>query len=176
MGMFLTLQHTEVHGIIGSLRHTEHNLQTVFYLSFTFLTTRQQFLQTHMTWPKMNTTDISGLVVCVGFGRTHTFNSSWYLVILWTGLMRYDEMELASLCLCWISWTHTNTPIFKIWKSYHEKQSTPQYTHTHTFQYTNPHTQRHIHIHTNPQPLCKTHTHNRYIITVYICQSTLWRA
>lgn len=47
MCTFLTLQHTEVHGIIGSLRHTEHNLQTVFYLSFTFLTTRQQFLQTH---------------------------------------------------------------------------------------------------------------------------------
>ncbi len=32
-----------------------------------------------------------------------TFSKSWYLVILWTGLIRYDEIELASPCLRCIS-------------------------------------------------------------------------
>lgn len=37
-----------------------------------------------------------------------TLRSSWYLVILWTGLMRYEEIELARRCLCWISCIKNN--------------------------------------------------------------------
>lgn len=42
----LTFQHAEVHGIVGFLGHAEHDLQTIFNLSFTLLTTRQQLLHT----------------------------------------------------------------------------------------------------------------------------------
>lgn len=37
-----------------------------------------------------------------------TLSSSWYLVILCTGLMRAEEMELARPCLLWTSCTSQN--------------------------------------------------------------------
>lgn len=40
----LTFQHAEVHGVIGSLGDTEHDLQAIFDLSFALLTATQQVL------------------------------------------------------------------------------------------------------------------------------------
>lgn len=40
--------------------------------------------------------------------RGGTFRSSWYLVILWTGLIRQEEMELARPCRCCISYRDEN--------------------------------------------------------------------
>lgn len=37
-----------------------------------------------------------------------TFSSSWYLVILCTGLIRAEEIELARPCLLWTSWIKQN--------------------------------------------------------------------
>lgn len=41
----VTFQHAEVHGIIGSLWHTEHHLQAIFYLPLSFLTACEQLLR-----------------------------------------------------------------------------------------------------------------------------------
>lgn len=40
----LTLQHRQVHGIVGFLRDAEHHFQPVLDLTFTFLAARQQLL------------------------------------------------------------------------------------------------------------------------------------
>lgn len=42
-----TFQHANMHGIVGSLRDAQHHIQAFFYLSFPFLTARQQLLHTH---------------------------------------------------------------------------------------------------------------------------------
>lgn len=41
----VTFQHAEVHGVIGSLWHTEHHLQAIFNLPLPFLAAREQLLQ-----------------------------------------------------------------------------------------------------------------------------------
>lgn len=41
----VTFQHAQVHGIIGSLGHTEHHLEAVLYLPFSFLTACEQLLE-----------------------------------------------------------------------------------------------------------------------------------
>lgn len=40
-----TLQHRQVHGVVGFLRDAEHYFQAVLDLTFTFLTTCQQLLR-----------------------------------------------------------------------------------------------------------------------------------
>lgn len=45
--MLITFQHGEVHGIVGFLRNTEHHLQAVLDLSFTFFAASQQLLNRH---------------------------------------------------------------------------------------------------------------------------------
>lgn len=42
--MLSTFQHGQVHGIVGFLRDTEHHLQAVFDLPFTFFAASQQLL------------------------------------------------------------------------------------------------------------------------------------
>lgn len=40
----LTLQHRQVHGVVGFLRDAEHHFQPILDLTFTFLAARQQLL------------------------------------------------------------------------------------------------------------------------------------
>lgn len=45
MRVLITFQHRKVHGIIGFLGNTEHHLQAVLDLPFTFFAARQQLLK-----------------------------------------------------------------------------------------------------------------------------------
>lgn len=90
--VFLTFQHGEVHGVVGSLGNTQHHLQAVFDLAFTFLAASEQLLgrrsQAHTVRLEDGQTD--GRAGAAERRRTErlTLSSSWYLVILCTGLIR----------------------------------------------------------------------------------------
>lgn len=42
-----TFQHADMHGVIGSLWHTQHDLQPIFNFTFALFTAGQQLLQSN---------------------------------------------------------------------------------------------------------------------------------
>lgn len=88
-----TFQHAKVHGIIGSLWHAEHDLQAIFDFSFALLATCQKFLHIQHNDTLENAEVLVNLYcetqrTVSAIGDVLTLSSSWYLVILCTGLIR----------------------------------------------------------------------------------------
>lgn len=117
-----TFQHADVHGVVCSLRDAQHHVQAFLYLALAFLAAGQQLLHksTFLFAPNVqkrlsNDLQDSAMLIfslcsiwnSIGWKKKPTLSNSWYLVILWTGLINAEEMELASPCLLCTSCVHT---------------------------------------------------------------------
>lgn len=88
--MLPTFQHREVHGIVGFLRNTEHHLQAVFDLSFSFFTTSQQLLNTRTHTETMTTGNHRDGNAAVGFDLVGYLEEK---LIFSDSLHRFDQIR-----------------------------------------------------------------------------------
>lgn len=122
LSVLITFQHGEVHCIVGFLRNTEHHLQAVLDLSFTFFTASQQLLNRHAHTETMRTrkSGVGHQSNEIWFGGLPSAGADtwWFSARAWSGRKRWSwpvgasvEFPAWRITVMWSDVTDGDSPI-----------------------------------------------------------------